>query len=87
MPDRTEVALKSAWVKGIFLVIPYLLIGISWATSNPPIAAPDEQSHLIKALGIAHFDIGTPWLGHTDPPIPINIRNDSLSREVEIPAL
>jgi hypothetical protein len=86
MPDRTEVALKSAWVKGIFLVIPYLLIGISWATSNPPIAAPDEQSHLIKALGIAHFDIGTPWLGHTDPPIPINIRNDSLSREVEIPA-
>lgn len=82
--ERTEPALRRAWVKAVLLTIPFFLIGLSWATSNPPIAAPDEQSHLIKALGIAHFDIGTPWLGHTDPPIPINIRNDSLSREVEI---
>ena len=86
MSVRTEISLSSAWVKAVLLVIPYFLIGISWVTSNPPDAAPDEQSHLIKALGIAHFDIGSPWLGYTDPPIPINIRNDSLSREVEIPA-
>lgn len=86
MADRIEIPLRSAWVKAALFVIPYFLIGLAWATSNPPIAAPDEQSHLIKALGIAHFDIGTPWLGHTDPPIAVNLRNDSLSREVEIPA-
>lgn len=64
----------------------YLLLGLAWLGSNPPGAAPDEQDHLTKALGMARLDIGVEYTG---PPLannPVGIRNASISRVVEIPA-
>ncbi len=75
-----------ARVVGLFLV-PYLLLGLFWAGSNPPTAAPDENDHLVKALALAHLDIGVPG-----PPAPAGttdlgiVRNASITRIVTIPA-
>ena len=69
------------------VLLPYLLLGLFWAVSNPPAAAPDENDHLVKALGLARLDIGVPG-----PPAPAGttdqgaIRNASITRVVEIPA-
>ncbi len=69
-----------------FVLLPYLLLGLFWAGSNPPTAAPDEGDHLVKALGLARLDIGVPG-----PPAPEGttdlgvVRNRSISRIVEIP--
>ena len=71
---------------GVFL-LPYLLLGLFWVVSNPPTAAPDENDHLVKALALAHLDIGVPA-----PPAPPGttdlgqVRNASITRIVEIPA-
>ena len=75
-----------ARVVGVVL-LPYLLLGIFWAGSNPPTAAPDEGDHLVKALGLARLDIGVPG-----PPAPEGttdlglVRNRSITRIVPIPA-
>lgn len=69
-----------------FLTIPYLLLGIVWAASNPPGAAPDESDHLIKALAAGRLDIGEEYVGPPRGPGPIGRRNASISRIVEIPA-
>jgi len=47
------------WRIAALFVLPYLLLGIAWLGSNPAGAAPDENDHLVKALGIARLDIGT----------------------------
>jgi len=81
-PARPDVARAV----GLFLV-PYLLLGLFWAVSNPAIAAPDENDHLVKALALAHLDIGVPG-----PPAPAGttdlglVRNASITRVVLIPA-
>ncbi len=68
-------------------VLPYLLLALVWLGSNPGGAAPDEDAHLVKALGVARLDIGTPFTGPVvHPEDLIEVRNASISRVVEIPA-
>ena len=66
--------------------MPYLFLMISWALSNPPGAAPDESSHLTKALGVARLDIGTEYHPDRLPRSRVALRNVSISRVVTIPA-
>lgn len=67
-------------------VLPYLLLGLVWALANPAIAAPDEDAHLVKALGMARFDIGVPGPPAADPSDLGDVRNASIARVVGIPA-
>ena len=67
-------------------VLPYVLLGLVWALANPAMAAPDEDAHLVKALGMARFDIGTPGPPVADSSDLGEVRNASISRVVEIPA-
>lgn len=66
-------------------VLPYLLLGIWWALTNPAMAAPDEDAHLVKALGMARFDAGVPGPTAADPADLSAVRNASITRVVEIP--
>ena len=66
-------------------VLPYVLLGLWWALANPAIAAPDEDAHLVKALGMARFDIGVPGPPAADPTNLGEVRNASITRVVEIP--
>ena len=67
-------------------VLPYLVLGLVWALANPAIAAPDEDAHLVKALGMGRFDIGVPGPPAPDPTVLGDVRNASITRVVEIPA-
>lgn len=67
-------------------VLPYLVLGLVWALANPAIAAPDEDAHLVKALGMGRFDIGVPGPSATDPTVLGDVRNASITRVVEIAA-
>jgi hypothetical protein len=67
-------------------VLPYVLLGLVWAMANPAFAAPDEDAHLVKALGMASFDIGDPGPSAADPSNLGDVRNASISRVVDIPA-
>jgi hypothetical protein len=66
-------------------VLPYLVLGLVWALANPAIAAPDEDAHLVKALGMSRFDIGVPGPPAADPSNLGEVRNASITRVVEIP--
>jgi hypothetical protein len=74
------------WRVAVAVAVPYLFLMISWALSNPPGAAPDEPSHLTKALGVAHLDIGTQYRPDRLPRSRVALRNVSISRVVTIPA-
>ncbi|MDQ6937824.1 MAG: DUF2142 domain-containing protein, partial [Actinomycetota bacterium] len=68
-------------------VLPYLLLMLAWAGSNPPGASADEADHLVKALGVGRLHIGEPFRD----PVPASARrlvkrNASISRVVRIPA-
>jgi hypothetical protein len=76
---------RHLWLWAVLLVIPYLLLGMAWVFSNPPSAAPDEADHLIKALGVARLNIGTPYTGAPRGPSPGQSRNASIARVVPIP--
>ncbi len=76
---------RPGWVATLF-VLPYLLLSLAWLGSNPPGAAPDEYSHLIKGLAIARLDIGVPFTGTLKSPGPLQVRNASITRMVDIPA-
>jgi hypothetical protein len=39
------------------LVIGYALLVLAWAVANPPFAAPDEDGHYVRAVGLATGDI------------------------------
>ena len=67
-------------------VLPYVLLGLVWALANPAMAGPDEDAHLVKALGMTRFDIGTPGPPAADSSDLGEVRNASISRVVEIPA-
>jgi len=41
----------------LLLVAGYFLLTLSWALANPPFAAPDEDDHYIRALGLSTGDI------------------------------
>ena len=66
-------------------VLPYVLLGLVWALANPAMAGPDEDAHLVKALGMTRFDIGTPGPPAADSSDLGEVRNASISRVVEIP--
>lgn len=67
-------------------VLPYLLLGLVWVFANPVMAAPDEDAHLVKALGIARLDIGAPGPPAAPGAKPSTVRNASITRVVDIPA-
>lgn len=67
-------------------VLPFVLLGLVWAVSNPVAAAPDEDDHLVKALGVARLDVGTPFTGPVDGSDLGAVRNASISRVVTIAA-
>ena len=66
-------------------VLPYLILGIVWAFTNPPGAAPDEPDHLVKAIAAGRLDIGVPFAGSYGTDLP-SLRNASIARTVLIPA-
>jgi Predicted membrane protein (DUF2142) len=66
--------------------LPYLLLGLVWALANPAMAAPDEDAHLVKALGLARLDLGVPGPPAVDSSDLGEVRNASITRLVEIPA-
>ncbi len=66
-------------------VLPYLVLGVVWAFSNPPASAPDEPDHLIKAMAAARLDIGVPFTGSLGDS-PQLVRNASIARTVRVPA-
>lgn len=76
---------RAAWRWAALFALPYLLLGAAWVASNPPSAAPDENHHLIKALGMGRLDIGEEY----DEPLPagppLTRRNLSITRLVEVP--
>ena len=76
---------RAAWRWAALFALPYLLLGAAWVVSNPPSAAPDENHHLIKAIGMGRLDIGEDY----DEPLPdgppLTRRNLSITRLVEIP--
>jgi hypothetical protein len=73
------------WRLAGLLVVPYLLLSLSWALSNPPAAAPDETLHIIKALGNGDFQFGK-----AGPPVPdeptLENRNNSTIRIYDVPS-
>ena len=78
--------LSGPWRAALLFTVPYLLLMAAWAGSNPPGAAPDEPDHLVKALGMASLDIGTPYTGPLYANTLAAERNASISRVVGIPA-
>lgn len=69
----------------LLFVVPYVLLGLAWVVANPVAAAPDEESHLVKALGVARLDIGVPQgPAASDTPLIVQ-RNASITRIVTIP--
>ena len=67
-------------------VLPYLLFSLSWAVSNPPGAAPDEQHHLVKAIGSGSFQLGRAGPPPaSDAPPNVVTRNASITRIYRIP--
>jgi len=84
-PDPGSPRIGPKLIAAIF-VVPYLLMMLAWAFSNPPAAAPDEPDHLVKALGMARLDIGSAYLGPPANRDPVSLRNASISRVVPIPA-
>ena len=69
----------------VLWVLPYLILGISWAIANPPSAAADEHNNLIKILAAGRFDIGEKYEGPPGEEV-TEIRNNSISRIVSVPA-
>lgn len=86
-PDRRLAAgARRPWRLAALFVVPYLLLMLSWAFANPPGAAPDESDHLVKAMGMATFDIGTDYMPDKPPPGASRQRNASISRVITIPS-
>jgi len=81
LPAKHPAALRWA----LLVVLPYVLLAVVWAVTNPPDGSPDEHDHLIKALAAARLDIGVPYAGKPYDDSPGAIRNASITRTVTIP--
>ncbi|WP_460434661.1 DUF2142 domain-containing protein [Angustibacter speluncae] len=68
------------------VAVPYLVLMLVWAMSNPPGASPDESDHLVKSLGAATLDVGQTYTGPPAEQSLVAERNASLARVFEIPA-
>jgi hypothetical protein len=78
---------RRPYATAALFVLPYLILMVAWAGSNPPGSAPDEPDHLVKALGVARLHIGTAFHGTVpDSARGVQKRNASISRVVPIPA-
>ena len=77
---------RGPWVTAALFVLPYFVIMLGWAFSNPPGAAPDESDHLIKSIGVGHLQIGSTYTGPPVGPGLVAERNASISRVVDVPA-
>jgi len=75
-----------AWRFATLFVAPYVLLAMAWLGSNPPGAAPDAGSHLIKALGVARLEVGVPYAGPVPAKPLVLVRNASITRVVTVPA-
>ncbi|MFI5038665.1 MAG: DUF2142 domain-containing protein [Solirubrobacterales bacterium] len=72
----------------IRLLIGWSLLGLAWVFANPPLAAPDEQDHYIRAVGIGQGHlVGAPAPEARIGADPAEIRFDqSTQRAVVVPA-
>jgi len=77
---------RGVWRTAAIFLVPYLVLGLAWAFSNPPSAAPDEPDHLVKALATARLEIGEPGPAAPADAPPIVQRNASIARVYDIPA-
>lgn len=84
-PDRPEASRPKAFGWALLVVLPYVLLSVVWAFTNPPDAAPDEHDHLIKALAAGGLDVGIPFEGQLYDESPAALRNISIARTVTIP--
>lgn len=83
---RTRRQRREPYAVGALFVLPYLILMLAWAGSNPLGAAPDEADHLVKALGVGRLHIGEPFRGVVAPTARlVQQRNASISRVVTIP--
>lgn len=73
------------WRVAALFVVPYLILMLSWVLANPPGAAPDEPDHLIKAIGMATFDIGDEYAPVEPESGLLRQRNASISRVIPVP--
>lgn len=77
---------RRPYATAALFVLPYLILMLAWAGSNPPGAAPDEADHLVKALGIGRLHIGETYRGVVSPTASlVQQRNASISRVVTVP--
>lgn len=81
-----RVAESTPWRLAALLVLPYLVLSLMWAISNPPGAAPDETDHLVKAIGNARGSIGVAAPALPTGSAPILERNNSTTRSFQVPA-
>lgn len=84
-PSAAPPARAGARVAAL-VAVPYLLLMLAWAMSNPPGASPDEADHLVKSLGAATLDVGETYTGEPYDGTRLAERNASISRTFEIPA-
>jgi predicted membrane protein DUF2142 len=66
----------------------YALLGLAWAMSNPPFAAPDEDAHYLRTLGVANGHLlGARGRYPSDPTLTRRHRAaiDDVARIVEVP--
>lgn len=86
-PVRPEpMAGRRSWSVAALFVLPYLVLMLSWVFAQPPAVGPDETSHLVKAIGMAEFDIGTQYTGTAGGSGLGAQRNRSISRVIPVPA-
>lgn len=86
-PDQDlRPAERTPWRLAALLVLPYLVLSLMWAISNPPGAAPDETDHLVKAIGNARGSIGVAAPALPAGSAPILERNNSTTRSFQVPA-
>jgi len=83
-PD--EATRPRAWRWAALFVAAYVALGVAWAVSNPPAAAPDEPDHLVKAIGMGRLDIGDDDEEPLPDGPPLVRRNLSITRVVDVPA-
>lgn len=86
VPDSKGRPAGKHWAVATAFVIPYLVLMVCWAFTNPRASAPDEPSHFMKAVGMATFDIGSPYTGTETGGGLGAERNRSISRVIPVPA-
>ena len=63
MPNRLNESHKRRatriWAKFILIFFPLTVV---WALANPMFASPDEPSHMIRAQGVIHGDLKSPYI-------------------------